>query len=76
MEGLVRPMVIILAGAFLCAIGVLLTLWLFCNRGFSLFTVLSGSFVLIGIFTMATGIRMQGIVLYLQDIIERRDRGF
>jgi xanthine/uracil permease len=76
MDGLVKPTVIIIAGAFMCAIGVLLTLWLLCNRGFSLPIVLSGSFALIGIFTMVMGIRMQGIELYLQDFIERRDEGF
>jgi len=70
MRGLATPTLIILVGAFFCATGVLFSLWLACSSGLYPLLVISVSVAIGGMLIMVMGGRLQGIELFIQDILK------
>jgi hypothetical protein len=70
MRGLAKPTLIVMMGAFLCATGILFSLWLGCSRGPCPLLLLPGSVALSGIFIMVLGMKLQEIELFIRDLLK------
>lgn len=72
MNHIVRTSLIISLGAFICATGVLFTLWLYNDHGPLLPMVLSVAVVLIGVIIMVMGAKLQGKEIFIEDLLKGR----
>ena len=72
MRGLAKPTLIVLVGAFLCATGVLFSLWLVFSRDPSPALLLSGSVAISGILIIVLGMKLQEIELFIRDLLKGR----
>jgi hypothetical protein len=74
MNHLVRTSLIVSVGAFICASGVMFTLWLYGNHGLCLAMLLPVAVGLTGVVIMVMGVKLQGKEIFIEDLLKGRLR--